>query len=374
MVDLHKGTITLPVNMILSNSGQLFFSSNAKAVKKVLDRSGKPKLGISNKSFNASVVQKLVMNSYIEEIYLREPELLSKRLEIIDTNNLIIYALLYRKLSPALAEMLSTSSVLMDYNRKNPRNQIHSISQIDLKTVNNLKAQKRSLFEMIEMEINSEVVQRILSNRELGEEDRLNRIKSLNKFLQCIDSRIWYLYLIIYQTSLKENIKNSFSDMIAEYLDRTKISIYMSNLLMELVLNSERNHFERIFASQHVKGEQLDLILCDAENRKWAVEEAVAKKQFLTLSWNISTEASFKGKNYRLVINIINNGLNNEAMKMQRPGDYQGDDLLRLTSEIGNMLITNIEALCKKDKINFRINFNADVHLNQTTSTVEFRV
>lgn len=134
--------IELPVNMILSGSGQIFFSGNAKAVKKINDKSGNPKLGISNPRFNAGVVQKLIMNSYIEQLYLKEPELLSKRPQIIDTNNLIIYAILYRKLSPALAEMIFSSPVMTDYNRKNPRSQINELKQIDLKKVAILKKQK----------------------------------------------------------------------------------------------------------------------------------------------------------------------------------------------------------------------------------------
>ena len=40
-------------------------------------------------------------------------------INIISTNNLIMYGLLYKKLSPALSEMLLGSSVVKEFNRKN---------------------------------------------------------------------------------------------------------------------------------------------------------------------------------------------------------------------------------------------------------------
>lgn len=155
--------------------------------------------------------------------------------------------------------------------------------------------------------------------------------------------------------------------MIAEYLEKTKVSFYMNNLLMEFIQSAQRTHFERIFSSQHINGDQLEIVMADEENRRWAIEEAIQKNQYLTLSWDIRTEASFTGKNYKLILKITNHGIINESLKVlhtQKTRETNLNDLTKISSEISHLLIKNIEEICKKEKISFRSSINPDVLIN----------
>lgn len=123
----------LPANLIFTREGLALLSANPNAeIKRVSRKDGSPREGMQSKSYNAPTIQKMIMNSYLEEIYIKLPDLLRKRHEIISTNNLIVYAILYKKLSPSLARMLFESTVVKEFNRKNPKNSIVDLKHIAL--------------------------------------------------------------------------------------------------------------------------------------------------------------------------------------------------------------------------------------------------
>jgi hypothetical protein len=96
--------ISLPARIVLTREGLALFAKSPDSVKKIRTREGLMREGLESESFNAPTVQKLIMNSYLEEIYARLPDPLRRRSQIISTNNLVVYAVLYKKLSPSLAK------------------------------------------------------------------------------------------------------------------------------------------------------------------------------------------------------------------------------------------------------------------------------
>ncbi|MCE9498985.1 MAG: hypothetical protein K8R21_00460 [Leptospira sp.] len=378
--------IHLPVQLILTTQGQTLFKQTPGAVKKVKNREGMLKEGLESQSFNASSVQKLIMNSYLEEIYVSLPDLLRQRRQIIDTNNLVVFGILYKKLSPSLAEMMLNSAVLQDFNRKNPKAQITNLNNIDKAKLEAIRTAKKDFFEMMEVEINSEVVQRIISNPILEEEDRFLRMRSLEKFMGFIDKRIWYLYFVIYQSNMREEVRKSFADMIALYLDRTKLATHLSNLVMEFIQNSEKAHFERILVTQNIVSKtEVDKYLKDAQNRKFVIEEAIRKNQMLELSWNMNSETTSVGHTYRIQITISNYGLLEEKARSMLAGKMKTDvtgipvsnfykdsgDADKLGAGLGLLYISYLEDLCKKEKIKFNCNIFPEPSKEKTTVKIE---
>ncbi|HMU85272.1 MAG TPA: hypothetical protein PKC35_18145, partial [Leptospiraceae bacterium] len=191
MGDRSDSTIALPARMVLTREGLSLFAKNPESIKKVKSRDGMQREGLEADAFNAPTVQKLIMNSYLEEIYVRLPDPLRRRAQIISTNNLVVYAVLYKKLSPSLARMLFESTVVREFNRKNPKNSIVDLKHIPSEKVDGLRQLKPGLFEQMEEEIHADVVDRISSNPALSEEDKSVRVRSLPKFIKWIDKRIW---------------------------------------------------------------------------------------------------------------------------------------------------------------------------------------
>lgn len=377
--------IQLPANMVLTKAGVDMMVKSKTPVKRVFARDGIVKDGINSKQFNAPVLQKFVLNGYLEEVYTRLPELLSQRSNIISTNNLITYGILYRKLSPSLSDMLLNSSLVKEFNRKNPKQSIADYRTINMKTVQDLKAKKAELFTLIENDIRDQVL-KMLSESNLSDEDRQLRERSLDKFLRYIDPRIWYLYLIVYSTPLQSRMEFDFATMVYDYLDNTQIATHLSNLLMEFIQNAEKAHFERIISANSLtSGENIDVWLRDKENRRKMINLAIQQDELLEISWNLNPSRNVEIDQYRLQILVSNNGLIGEVvrgsladkMKKNTAGislsDFYQDsgDAAKLGAGLGLLYNSYLEEICKKKGLKYFCNIVPEVSKGKTTVQID---
>jgi hypothetical protein len=236
--------------------------------------------------------------------------MLRKRQEILSTNSLIIFAILYRKLSPNLAAHLFRSETVLDYNRKKPKSSIASLKHINRKKASILRDSLRSEFNKIETELKAEIIERINSDSGLSEEDRSMRIRSLDKFMAWVDERIWYLYYVINRTKSGERFKSDFASIFKVYLDNTQIAVHLGNLLMEFIQNAEKAHLTRLihnFSAAPVK--DTDLFLRSSTNRLKLIGLAERANELIDLSWNIHSSGNEAGNHFRLKIILSNFGL-----------------------------------------------------------------
>lgn len=378
--------INLPSRIFLTGGGLQLFSKNPSQLQRFETKRGTIKEALVTDRYNALLVQKLVLNSFVEEIYVQQPQLLGYRTELISTNNLIVYGILYKKLSPSLAEMLFSSPVVKTYNRKRPKYSIVSLDRISKGRVKQLRQQNAELFDKIEQEIKEKIREKV-NRQNLSDEDRENRIRSMEKFIAWIDMRIWYLYLIIYQTPLQNELVESFSGMIVTYLGRTQIATHLSNLMMEFVQNAEKAHFERLIVRRkHAPKNMVDSFLRDRENRRMIIDEALKYEQFLDISWNMNPETISLGQQYRIQISISNYGLISEdasgklSQKMRTNVDgiplsnfleEKDDSAVRLGAGLGLLYNSYLEDICRKEGIHYKCNIYPEPEKEKTTVKLE---
>jgi len=379
--------VELPANLIFTREGLALLSANPNAeIKRVSGKDGSPREGMQSKSYNAPTIQKMIMNSYLEEIYIKLPDLLRKRHEIISTNNLIVYAILYKKLSPSLARMLFESTVVKEFNRKNPKNSIVDLKHISMQSAAKLVESRKELFLSIKKSIQDAVLYQVSINTELQEEDRTIMARSIPKFIDWIDNRIWYLYFIIHQTPLKEQMQKAMVRMITQYLDHTRIGTHLSNLLMEFVQNAEKAHFERLIIKNNLaKKEEVDTYLRDRGNRQFIIDEATRRDQMLEISWSMASERGAGGRNYRIIITVSNYGLIDERTrsllhnKMKTNVDgiglasfYEGGgDADKLGAGLGLLYNSYLEDLCRKEGIFYKTSIFPEMRHEKTTVQME---
>lgn len=379
--------IHIPVVMILTREGLgLLNAAKNPNVKKVVGREGVPREGLDSKSYNAPTIQKFIMNSYLEEIYVCLPDLLRKRQEIISTNNMVLYSILYKKLTPALAQMLFDSPVVADFNRKNPKHSMVDLKHISKQSADKLVAAKADLFQKVRDDIHEAVLSMNWNSESLTPEEKEVRIRSLPKFINWVDNRIWYLYYIIYQTPLREEMKKSFAKMISRYLDHTRLATHLSNLLMEFVQNAEKASFERIIVKNNLaKRDEVDTYIRNRSNREFIIEEARKQGQMLELSWHVNSERSSIGRQFRVLTTISNYGIIDEkvrknlAVKMKTDVDginlanfYQDTgDADKLGAGLGLLYNSYLEDLCKKEGLFYRCNIYPEPRTEKTTVQIE---
>ncbi|MCB1166704.1 MAG: hypothetical protein KDK37_07880 [Leptospiraceae bacterium] len=377
--------VHLPASIIFTPRG-LEMVGASPALKKVTSRDGLPKEGLQSDSYNAQTIQKLVMKSCIEEIYVALPDLLRKRFEIISTNNLIVYGVLYKKLTPSLARTLFESSVVKEYNRKNPKNSIVDLNHISPQKVEQLQKTSPELIEGIKSNLRTLITERILGATNLNEEDQHARVRSLPRFLDRVDPRIWFVYYVISHTGFKSAMERTFASMIYSYLHHTQIATHLSNLLMEFIQNAEKAHFERLIVRHGLadKG-AVDYFLRDAENRRKVTALAQKTSQMLELSWTMNPERNTIGQQYRILISISNYGIIDErvsqslARKMKTNTDgislasFYGNDEEdgKLGAGLGLLYNSYLEDICRQEGIQYRCNIYPEPKREKTTVRID---
>ncbi|HEY1405302.1 MAG TPA: hypothetical protein VF857_01710 [Spirochaetota bacterium] len=378
--------IQLPSRVILTKEGLDVVSQSKLPVLKMKNHVGTLCEGIEAKSINAQTLQKMVMNSCIEEVCADLPEFLSYRNGIMSVNALLVYAVLYKKLTPSISDKFFTSPVVKDFNRKNPRNAIINIQQINKKAMDEIIQRQKEHYDALKSEISEEVLKLIRGNMTISEEDRALQTRSLDKFIAWIDLRIWFIYDIIYRTNLKDEMLRGLADMIAKYLNRTQIATHLSNLVMELSQNAERAHFERIVVRNDLTAPgEIDRFLRDKGNRDRAAAIAIKNKELMGLAWNMGAERSTMGTQNRMKITISNYGLMDEMTrvlvnkKMKTDvdglsiGDFysRGDDTDRLGAGLGLLYNSYLEDYCHAHGIMYRCNIVPEPKYEKTTVIIE---
>ncbi|MCB1173977.1 MAG: hypothetical protein KDK39_10440 [Leptospiraceae bacterium] len=378
--------IDLPCRLILTNSGQLLFQKSGTPLKRVTNKEGVTSEGLESPRFNAATVQKLVLNSFLEEIYATLPALLTRRYHIISTNNLIMYGILYKKLSPSLATTMFATNVVKDFNRKNPKHSIVDLKHIHPGSVEALLGKNQALFQRIENEITEAVIENIEMNAALNDEDRQAMLMSVAKFISWIDRRIWYIFFIIYQTNQKEVMKRTFVTMVARYLEHTRLATHLSNLIMEFIQNAEKAHFERIIVKNGLcPRDDVDRWLREKANRDLVMQMAEREGQMLDLAWNMNPERMSVGKQYRIQVSISNYGLIDDTMrdklnrKLKTNTDglnisdfYQSsEDPDKLGAGLGLLYNSYLEEICKKEGIHYKCSIFPEPRKEKTSVIIE---
>jgi hypothetical protein len=373
--------VGLPTRIFLTSEGMRFFAAKPGQLKRQKNLIGVARDCLADDRYNALLVQKLVLNSCIEEVFVCLPNLLQYRQDIISTNNLILYAVLYKKLTPSLAEVLCQSPVIQAYNRKNPKYAIVNLNTVSRSKIDMLRAEKSELFLSMENELADEI-RAMIHRQPLSDEDKQTRIRSLDKFIAWIDHRIWYIYLIVYQTKLRRELLQSFANMIITYLSRTQVATHLSNLLMEFIQNAEKAHFERMIVRAGLaKPREIDTFLRDKANRERVIAEAIRINQMLELAWSMNPETVGVGQQYRVGITLSNMGLITEEMRLNLTkkmrtdvsgislstfykGD-KGDD--KLGAGLGLLYNSYLEDICQKEGLAYSCNIYPEPEKEKTT-------
>lgn len=378
--------LKIPAQIILSKEGLDIVSQSQLGISRMKNHMGLQKEGIDANSINAQTLQKMVMNSYVEEICVQLPALLTYRHEIMSTNSLVVYAILYKKLTPSISDKLFNFPVVKDFNRKNPRIAIVSLQQINRKVMEDLMVRKKDAFDILKKEIHEEVVRLVNENTLLSGEDKQLQTRSLDKFIAWIDQRIWYLYYIICQAGAKQEILRDLSGMIAVYLKRTQIATHLSSLVMELIQNAEKAHFERIVIRKDLTGlGGVDTYLRKKENRDAVAMEAKRANELMTVAWNMNPDKSTIGHQYRVSITISNYGMVDDVtrtkLSQKMRADVEGLSIAdfysgggkadKLGAGLGLLYNSYLEDYCHSEGIYYRCNIIPELKKEKTTILID---
>lgn len=302
--------IDLPSKIILSESGEEYFSTMSVPLKTVSGINGRKRLGFQANVLEVPFLKTILRQGYFEEIYCTALALIDKKEALQDISKLIFYSLIYNKFKPHLSHIILSSDLVERYNYKNPTKKIGSDTRFNEQKIKQFFTERKNLISDLINFILREPFKVIDQDDEIKEKDEKKGI--LKTFLQHIPLKEWFLFFLVTNNQEERNrIIARISDLMLTYLGKTKISDYIGFLLVELIQNAEKASLSKAIKVKKL-AEDEEKFLKDASNREIAKEMAMQMNYFIETSWKIkfmdATSLSHVGS-IRFEIMVSNRGV-----------------------------------------------------------------
>ena len=356
----NESLVHLPTTIIFTPAGRSLFKDRPIVLKTVQNQEGEEREGLNYSSYNPDRLQRMLLAGYVEEMHLCLADVVARRKSIRHTNTLILEAILFRKLNPALASMLEGSPILQDYNERNPGTAVDRVRQIPAREARDWLGERPQLQAYIQNDIREQVERRIGADEGISPADREVRVRVLSRLSERIDERIWYLYCMVYKTPLGKRLKSGFTGMLVDFLRHASVILLLNDVFLESMGRQEEAFLKAIQSRVDPEG-KMDEFLPPDYKRKELLEEAGKLNLGVTVGWNLSTERSAKGRVYVLYLQtscevVLSEGARKYMAERSRKGG--GISLAEfymdaLRDHAGASLVlpfdSRLEALCRQE-------------------------
>jgi len=221
--------INLSVRLHLTDLGNNSFSEEKK---RILASEDDENVILGNQLY-AGALKKFIIESKINQIELQRAELIGQKNEITDLTKLIVYSLLYRIYPKNLEKILFKKGFV-----------IHELSDAACEILLNengakIKALKKEIFNRVKpLGLDTKM------NQEKNKILRKKEIVSIStKLIDMIP--LGYYRIIIGHPDKKEELISTVTELIYKYMNRTKISDYLSSAFLEWVSYAESINLEK---------------------------------------------------------------------------------------------------------------------------------
>lgn len=385
-----KPLIQLPALFFLTESGQDYCVRRKIPVRDLKTHTGRVESGFSWDGFNAKLVQHLVSNMLIDGIEINRSDFLSKRSEIIDLTKLIVYGILYKKIRPTLNEILYSSDLIAKLKRNNPRAAISNQLKFDPKVVEQFMTENAKAVRTLKAGLLYEPYALIQRDDSLTDDQKKSKMQITQKFVDVIEPNTWFLFHYISRSKDKMEIFSKINNLLVSFVQKTKIADYIALMLLEILQNSEKSHFENLAARDNMArapGVEISDLLKDEEFRRKLRQKAETNKIYVNLAYNLESSSNKSGDRHRLQISVSNKGLIGEVerrtlqkrvkteVKASSLADFfQSGDQDNLGGGLGMLYLSYLEDACKKEDIVFDARIISDDQLEETIATVHISI
>jgi len=320
--------INIPANIILNEKGENYFSSLGVPLKSVSGINGRKRFGFCSNILEVPLVKTISKGNFLEEVYTREIDLISRKSEIQDITKLLFYSLIYNKFIPHLREVLLNTNLIEKYNMKNPSTKITHDTKFDEQKIKAFFASRKEEISKMITNILKKPYKIIDEDKDIKEKDEKKNI--LKTMLNHITLREWFLFFLITTDARERDIVTErISDLMIIYLGKTKIADYLGFLVVELIQNAEKATLEK---AAKIKGivkkdddsRTVDNILKDVNTRNKIIEISKQMGYFVELSWKFK-DVGDRLNSIRYEITVSNKGVIPKAKRNEVKNKSQTD-------------------------------------------------
>ena len=303
-----KLLLELPLKVILTENGASNFISHKKRLLRFRLADNVDEYGISLNQFSPQSIQSMLLLDYISKIEISMPEFVSSRQEVMDLSKLIVYSLLYKQFDRDIYSALIQCSCVRDHNRKHPANLIDEKTKIGEKQLRVALSNPRmdAIIQEKRREILEPVWAGIRENKDYSIEEKNIYMLMSEKFMNRMSLMNWYIITLFQKDPNFEQMIVQIRNLLAQYMEKSKVAEYISVMVMELALNSENTNIRKEAKRMYPDVDDLDALVLDPEVRSKIVKTLESKHSLVFLSWKLGGGSSSIGKQGRLQITLYN--------------------------------------------------------------------
>jgi hypothetical protein len=301
-----KKILDLPIKLFFNDEGINYFIKNNKKLQKFKLADDVERYGIYFQQFSPASIQKLILINYVSNLEISRPEFMSKRQDVMDLSKLITYATLYRRFDEVIFTKTIESDLIKQWNRQNPGNIIDRKTTIKDTTLLESLAKSKGTVDAIKQEMLKPIYDKVKDNDDFLPEEKNSYLFLAEKYLNTLRPFTWFILSRFKDSNEYLDLLNQIEITLQDFMEKSKISEYLSLMVMELAIYAENSNMQS-FAAERYKGTLNPMdVMYDPEMRKMIIVEMEKRNQNVFLAWKIAGDSKGVSSRSKLTVQIYN--------------------------------------------------------------------
>lgn len=361
----RKMMIELPLKVVLTEDGASNFISHKKKLKRFRLADNIDEYGISMRQFSPQSIQTMLMLDYISKIEISMPEFVTSRQEVMDLSKIIVYSLLYKQFDRDIYSAIIQCDCVRKYNRAHASQLIDEKTKMSEKQLRSILMSKDEVIGQTRAEILEPVWDSIRKNKDYSIEEKNIYMLMSEKFMNRMSLQNWYVITLFHKKEGFEDMIVSIRNILAQYMEKSRVAEYISVMVMELALNNENTNIRKEAKSMYPTVDDINALVVDPDVRSKIVKELQKKRVLVSVSWKLGGGSTSIGKQGRLQITLYNKDDEFQEVKENIETKASADtnkrtliDFYRETpdgggTDLGLYYLSYLDDACKKVNVKF---------------------
>lgn len=359
-----KSMLELPLKVILSEDGASNFINHKKKLIRFRLADNLDEYGISLNKFSPQSIQSMLLLDYISKIEISMPEFVSSRQEVMDLSKIVVFSLLYKQFDRDIYMSIIQCDCVRKHNRANPAHLIDEKTKMSEKQLRSILVNKDAIIGQVRKEILDPVWNSIRENKEYSIEEKNVYMLMTEKFMNRMSLMNWYIITLFHKSDGFAEMISSIRNLLAQYMEKSRVAEYISVMVMELALNNENTNIRKEAKGLYPAVDDINSLVVDPEVRSKIVKELQRKRVLVSVSWKLGGGSTSIGKQGRLQITLYNKDDEfqevKENIEMKATADTNKKTLIDFYrdvpdggTDLGLYYLSYLDDACKKVDVKF---------------------
>ena len=359
-----KSMLELPLKVILTEDGASNFINHKKKLIRFRLADNLDEYGISLNKFSPQSIQSMLLLDYISKIEISMPEFVSSRQEVMDLSKIVVFSLLYKQFDRDIYMSIIQCDCVRKHNRANPAHLIDEKTKMSEKQLRSILVNKDAIIGQVRKEILDPVWNSIRENKEYSIEEKNVYMLMTEKFMNRMSLMNWYIITLFHKSDGFAEMISSIRNLLAQYMEKSRVAEYISVMVMELALNNENTNIRKEAKGLYPAVDDINSLVVDPEVRSKIVKELQRKRVLVSVSWKLGGGSTSIGKQGRLQITLYNKDDEfqevKENIEMKATADTNKKTLIDFYrdvpdggTDLGLYYLSYLDDACKKVDVKF---------------------